>query len=123
MGVAALALGWPWLGSGAVVSVALVWIAVTDGSPRAASAVVGTLAVAAIHVLLQVGLPARARPVPLLLVGAAATVVCARVAGLGDGILRPIAIAGRGGAPRLAGAGSAAAASGGWLTVVPPRTT
>ena len=68
-------------------------IAVTDGSPRA-SAVIGTLAVAAVHALLQVGLPARARPVSLLLVGAVATVGCARVAGLGDGILRPVAIAG-----------------------------
>lgn len=93
IGVAALALGWPWRGSGAVVSLALVWIAVTDASPRA-SAVIGTLAVAAVHALLQVGLPARARPVSLLLVGAVATVVCARVAGLGDGILRPVAIAG-----------------------------
>jgi len=91
-GVAALVLGWPWRASGAVVSVALVWIAVTDGSPRA-SAVVGTLAVAAIHALLQVGLPGRARPAPLLLVGAVAMVVSARVAGLGDGVLRPVAIA------------------------------
>ena len=52
------------------------------------------IAVAAIHALLQVGLPARARPAPLLLVGAVAMVVCARVAGLGDGVLRPVAIAG-----------------------------
>ena len=91
-GLAAIVLGWAWLGSGAVVSVALVWIAVTDGSPRA-SAVIGTLAVAAIHALLQVALPARARPWPLLVIGSVAMVVSARVAGLGDGLLRPLAIA------------------------------
>ena len=91
-GVAAIVLGWSWLGAGTVVSVALVWIAVTDGSPRA-SAVIGTLAVAAIHALLQLGLPIRARPWPLLVIGSGAMFVSARVAGLGDGLLRPLAIA------------------------------
>jgi hypothetical protein len=92
-GLGALMLGWSWRASGAVVSATLVWIAVTDGSPRA-SAVVGTLAVAVIHALLQRGLPARARPWPRLVVGSVAMLVCARVAGLGDGVLRPLVIAG-----------------------------
>ena len=104
IGVAALALGWPWRGSGAVVSLALVWIAVTDASPRA-SAVIGTLAVAAVHALLQVGLPS-ACPAGIAPAGRSG----------GHGRVRPGRRAGRwhppsggdrrrgGGAPRLAGA-------------------
>lgn len=84
VGAAALVWRWRWEGAAPVTSVALAWVAVTDGSARP-SAVVGTLGVVAIHHLLQLRLPAGRRTVPFLAVGVVAMAVSARWRPLGQG--------------------------------------
>jgi hypothetical protein len=80
-GAAAVAAGLSWWWPSWLVNGALLVVAVVDGAPRA-SAVVGTVAVAVLHVAGQVHLRAGTHPVAVVAVVAVAVALCSRVAGL-----------------------------------------
>ena len=80
-GSAAVAAGLAWWWPSWLVTGALLVVAVVDGAPRA-SAVVGTLAIAVVHLAGQLHLRAGTHPVAVVAVVAVAVTLCSRVAGL-----------------------------------------
>ena len=80
-GAAAAAAGAAWWWPSWLVSGGLLAVAGVDGSARA-SAVVGTVAIAALHVVGQLQLRAGGRPVAVVPVVGVAVAVCSRVAGV-----------------------------------------
>ena len=92
-GAAAIAAGAAWWWPSWLVTAALLVVAAHDGAPRA-SAVVGTVAIAVLHVLGQLHLRAGARPLAVLLVVAVAMAVCSRVAGLAESAMPATVVAG-----------------------------
>jgi hypothetical protein len=82
-GAAVAAAGLPWWWPSMLVTAGLAVVAAHDGAPRA-SAVVGTVAIALLHVLGQVHLRRGSSPVAVVAVLAVAIAVCSRVAGLAD---------------------------------------
>lgn len=82
-GAAALAAGLSWWWPSWLVSAALLVVAAVDGSARA-SAVVGTVAIAALHAFGQLQLRAGGRPLVVVPTVGVAVAVCSRVAGVAD---------------------------------------
>ena len=80
-GAAAVAAGAAWWWPSWLVTAALLVVAAHDGAPRA-SAVIGTVAIALLHVIGQLHLRAGARPVVVVPLVAVTMAVCSRVAGL-----------------------------------------
>lgn len=80
-GAALVAAGVSWWWPSWLVTAALVVVAAHDGSPRA-SAVVGTLAIAGLHVAGQVRLRLGSRHAAVVALLAVAIGLCSRVAGL-----------------------------------------
>jgi hypothetical protein len=86
VGAVAEATRLKWGPAAAVVTTALAWVALVDGSPRT-SALVGGLAIAAVHgvgVLALRSRPSLAWAVPFAVLVVAAAWWCSRVAGLSD---------------------------------------
>jgi hypothetical protein len=92
-GAAASAAGLSWWWPSWLVRAALLVIAAHDGAPRA-SAVVGTVAIAALHALGQLQLRGGARPVVAVPVVGVAIAVCSRVAGLAGSAAAATLVAG-----------------------------
>lgn len=92
-GAVSVAAGLSWWWPSWLVSASLVVVAIHDGRPRA-SAVVGTLAIALLHVAGQLLLRAGGSPVAVLGVLAVAVAVCSRVAGLAASAGPAILVAG-----------------------------
>jgi hypothetical protein len=82
-GAAAVAAGLAWWWPSWLVTGALLVVAANDGAPRA-SAVIGTVAIATLHVAGQLHLRAGSHPVAVVAVVAVAVALCSRAAGLAD---------------------------------------
>jgi len=90
-GAGARTLGQSWRLPAAAVTVAVAAAAFADGRTRT-SAVVGGIGIAAVHAVVQRWGPGRPRP-QLLGLAVWASAVCARSAGAGPGLARPLAVA------------------------------
>ena len=91
-GASALVLAWDWHRAAWFVTAALAWVGLVDGTDRT-SALIGTAAILAIHVVGQRG--ARAdRAIAVVAVCAAGIFVASRTAGIADGIAFPLLVAG-----------------------------
>ena len=90
VGAAAVAIAgrWSWARAADAITVVLVYVVISDGRPRT-SAIVGGLAIAAVHLVAQRQVPISPRVVA---VAGGATLVCSRVAGVSDSTSTSIAV-------------------------------